>query len=287
MNYDLFTQSFPTLEGKTVRMREIRGTDIPALLELLQQSKVVQNFSSGQFFQTKEQVEFAYITHSKILYQSKEKIQWVLEQKSTGTIMGLREFFVDSPTKLVTVQGFVGERFQNWGYSKEAYSLLIDYASQKGAIGLLANTSVENFPAVALLFSAGFKPNYAQFYQGELRLIFRNDLTFDIPYTFDNFNLKRLYIFCKMYLHATDINITENGSWRRNGALQQSYRVLLTARNTLAPRANEEFQLKFLSDGIGVRTVDDKDPSSADLNGRTAYLNAWGLCWELCKVNRT
>ena len=201
--------------------------------------------------------------------------------------MGLREFFVDSPTKLVTVQGFVGERFQNRGYSKEAYGLLINYASQKGATGLLANTSVENFSAVALLFSAGFRPNYAQFHQHELRLIFRNNLIFDIPYTFDNFNLKRLYIFCKIYLHATDINITENGKWGRDGALQQSYRVLLTAKNTLAPRANDEFPLEFLSDGIGVRTVDDKDPSSADLDGRTGYINAWGLCWDLCKVNRT
>ena len=81
MNYGLFIPSFPTLEGITVRMREIRDTDVPALLELLQESKVIQNYSSGQFFQTKEQVEFAYITHSKLLYQSKEKIQWVLEHE--------------------------------------------------------------------------------------------------------------------------------------------------------------------------------------------------------------
>jgi RimJ/RimL family protein N-acetyltransferase len=287
MNYDIFTATFPTLEGKTVRLREVREADIPVLFTLLQDPDVLRDYCVEGGFETKEQVKYIYLTCARANYQSRQQIQWLVEEKATGTILGVRDLFVDNAVKPLTVQGFMGKAFRKRGFSKEAYTLILDYTRQHGAAGLMANTSVENFAAVALLFSVGFKPDYVAFTSDDMRMVFRNDYAFEDKYSFPDANLKRLYIFCKMYLHATDINITDDMPIKYDGRMHKAYKVRLTALNTAGPSLQDRFMAKlvFHSNGVIIMAEGESGKGISFLDGRTAYLNAWGFCWNECLVN--
>ena len=287
MNYDVFTPTFPTLEGKNLRLREVQAADVPALFTLLKEPDVVENYCVEGGFQTLEQVKYIYVACARANYQSKAQIQWLLEEKATGAVLGVRDLFVDNTTKPLTVQGFIGRAFRKRGYSKEAYNLILDYARQKGAVGLLANTGVENFAAVALLFSVGFKPVNVAFTPGDLRMVFKNDFTFDDKYVFPDKNLQRLYIFCKMYLHAADINITQGMPIKYDGRLNHAYDVKLTVKNTFGSPLQSVVPVKmeFASDGVIVMSMDDSIDGISYLDGRTEYYNSWAFCWEECRTN--
>lgn len=286
MNYVVFTPIFPTLEGKTIRLREVQNADLPVLYTLLCEPDVVQNYCIEGGFKRLEDVRHIYLTCARANYQSKTQIQWLLEEKATGRVIGIRDLFVDNPVKPITVQGFTGKAYRRRGFSKEAYSLILDYTRQHGATGLMANTSVENFAAIALLFSVGFKPEFVAFTKDDLRMVFKNDYTFEDNYFFADADLKRLYIFCKMYLHAIDIDITDSQPIKRDGSLHKGYIVGITSKNTVADTAQGMFvsELVFASDGVVVMSIDEGVPHVSYLDGRTALLNTWGLCWQECRA---
>lgn len=286
MNYDVFTPTFPTLEGQFIRLREVREADIPVLFKLLQEPDVAQDYCIEGGYSTVEQVRYIYLTCARANYQSRTQIQWLIEEKATGAVVGIRDLFVDDDLKPLTVQGFVGKAYRKRKFSKEAYAIILDYTKRHGATGLMANTSVENYPAVALLYSVGFKPVNVAFTSDDMRMVFKNDYTFEDNYIFPDANLKRLYIFCKMYLHATNINITESVPIKYDGKLHKAYSVQLTAINTAGPTFQDRFKarLAFASDGVIVMGKDDSVRGISYLDGRTAYLNSWGFCWEKCRV---
>ena len=286
MNYDVFTPNFPIFEGKTLRLRAVRETDVPVLFQLLQSQDVIDNYCVEGGFETLERVHHNYVTSARVTYQNRQQIQWLLEEKTTGTVVGVRDLFVDNETKPLTVQGFIGSAYRRRGYSKEAYQLILNYAKQCGAVGLMANTGVENYAAVAQLFSVGFKPLYVAYAPNDLRLVFINDYSFEDNYAFANANLKRLYIFCKMYLNATSINISEGLPIKYDGALHHAYSVKLVAKNTIGNRLQDIHfaNLSFASDGVIIMANDDSVDGISFLDGRTEYFNSWAFCWQECQI---
>lgn len=102
----------------------------------------------------------------------------------------------------------------------------------------MANTSIANFAAIALLFSVNFKSQSSDFTSTGLRIIFSNTFDFVHESKFEHENLipfqdpklKKLYIFCKMHLNAIVKGIVYNGKILRDGNTHQSYSVFLTSR---------------------------------------------------------
>lgn len=284
MNYDVFTPIFPVLENSFIRLRAITPDDIPALHKMLQDPLVVQEYWAYPYAPTLEQVRAGYLHNGHVNYLKKQSIMWAIELKATGEVVGVRDLYVDNDYKPLTVQGFIGEKYRRKDISKEAYKLIIDFARRHDAVGLRANTSIENFAAIALLHSVGFAPEYVVFNDDdELRLVVDHNLSDYVPQTFINEEIKRLFVFSKMYLHGEDISITKNSFTRRDGLLFPDYKVSLTGKNTAGPTLYDIYHenLEFISDGTVIMAPSDPEYVSY-MDGRSQYVNAWGFCWEMC-----
>lgn len=284
MNYDVFTPVFPVLESSIIRLRSIIPEDIPAIHKMLQDSLVIQEYWSYPYAPTLEQVRAGYLHNGLMSYLKKQSIMWAIELKATGEVVGIRDLYVDNDYKPLTVQGFIGEQYRRKGISKEAYKLIIDFARRHDAVGLRANTSIENFAAIALLHSVGFAPEYVVFNDAEeLRLVVDHNLTTYVSPTFINEEIKRLYIFSRMHLHGKDISITKNAFTRRDGYFFPDYKVSLTGKNTAGPTLHDVYHenLEFISDGTVIKAPNDPEFVSY-LDGRSLYVNAWGFCWDMC-----
>ena len=172
------------------------------------------------------------------------------------------------------------------GYSKEAYQLIIAYAKQKQATGILSNTSGENYAAVALLHSLDFKQHYTTATSEEIRLVFINDFTFERERRLVSESLKKLLVFCEMYLDSSQIPISPSQYIKRGGDMHKGYNVNVMARNTLESTPSRFFsrEIGFVSDGVIIMALDDNVPHVAYIRDKGDYSSAWSFCWQCCLV---
>lgn len=286
MNYDLFTPIFPALEGENVRLREVKSADVPALFNLLNESDIAKNYCPEEKFQTIEQVNYTYLFCAQANYKNMAQIQWLIEEKSSGTVIGVRDLFVDDARSPVTIQGFVGKAYRKRGYSKEAYKLILNYTKKNLVCGVLSNCSVENFPAIALLHTLGFKPHYTGLTHEGIRFIFLNDFSVERKRLSQESSVIRILVFCYMYLDGKNVIVSSGPPILRDGVLQKGYRVQLVARNTTAatPLGYFSRMMIFVSDGTVVMSDNDKTTYISYIDGRTDYASAWDFCWKECVV---
>ena len=285
MNHDLFTGQYPVLEGETIRLRPPNASDVEPLYWLLQESLTAQDYWADTAAPSLGQVGVIYPRHALVNYQRGNSITWIIELKDTKEVVGIRDLFVDDEYKPVTVQGFVGAAYRQQGISREAYGLIIEFARSREVVGIRANTSATNFAAIALLYSVGFSPKSAKIIgDEELRLVFDHSLVeFKAP-AFDSVEEKRLHIFCKMYLHGDDINITRNGYLRRDGQVWPAFRVDIEAENTISDEfSGITLPLSFDSDGVVIMSVKESD-TVAFLDGRMPLTDTWAYCWNECMI---
>ena len=120
MNYNLFTPDFPTLEGSNILMREAQATDMYEILHLLQDKDVINEYTNGNdgSFQSLEQIRFLYFDNAIATYQTRQQIQWIIVEKISNKVLGVRELFIDNANEPVTVQGFMGAPHRLRGHSK-------------------------------------------------------------------------------------------------------------------------------------------------------------------------
>jgi len=284
MNHDVFTPEYPVLEGPTIRLRSAKASDVQPLYFLLQEPLVLKEYWAGPTAPTLQQVHVGYMFHSLLNYSEKKAITWVIENIDTGEVIGLRDLFVDNDFKPLTIQGFVGIAHRKKGFSSEAYRLILDFARTHDVVGLRANTSAENFAAMALLFSAGFSTEYSTLdNSGDLRFVLGHDLSSFIPPVFDNAETKRIYIFCRMYLQGEDISIARNGYLRRDGQIQSAFRVSTYAKNTIGDSLLDIYYetISFDSDGTVFMSLDESDVA-AFIDGRMPLTDTWDYCWSEC-----
>lgn len=283
MQYEKIFSKFPILEGENIRLREVTAYDIPELFKMLGDKDVIQEYSAIGRYRDIQQVADNFLFGPEINFKNKTSILWAIEIKETSEIIGVRELFIDNPIKPVTVQGFIERKYRNKGFSKEAYKLIINFARDFGASGILANSSIENYPAIALMYSVGFEQNYVSMTNDGMRVVFIHDLTdFNEPLFLHN-NIKRIFIFCKMHLHGTNIQIKEDGLIKTDAGLHKNYKVSLIAKNTLVPTLYHAFdkKIEFHSDGHIIKCMQESDYIAA-IDGQTDFVDAWHYAWQLC-----
>jgi RimJ/RimL family protein N-acetyltransferase len=283
MNYEKAFEKFPVLEGQNIRLRKVTAYDIPAIFELLKDEDVIREYSPIGAYSHITQAANNFLFNPDVNFAEKTQIVWVIEHKQTKKVIGIRELFFDEPDKPITVQGFIEKSFRKKGLSQEAYNLIIDFARIIQAPGLLANSSIENYPAIALMHSVGFKQNYVADTKDGVRAVFFHDLDyFDRPAQ-NNLALKRIEIFANMFLKGYNILIEEDGQLLREGSLNRSYRVQLTAINTFGPTIYHIFEreMEFISDGRIFMAPDDYEYIGS-MDGQTRFVDALRYAWNCC-----
>jgi RimJ/RimL family protein N-acetyltransferase len=283
MSYTIFPSVFPILEGPTIRLRQARTTDVNALHSMMQDELVIREYLPISVAPTVEQVRMGCVFQGIENYKNKTSITWVVELKSTGEVVGLRDVFVDDAFKPITVQGFVGARYRRRGISNEAYSLIINFAKKYGVSGILANTSIENYPALSLLFGVGFETNGVVFHNNELRVVAIHHLVDEPRPTPSSEAIKRIVTFAFMCLQAQTIDIKSNGSIQFEGQTRPLYKINIVAKNTfehLPPRVTYS-DMGFLSDGVIVASQNGHSDISY-IDGRIPFSNPWKYCWKSC-----
>ena len=283
MQYEKVFSRYPVLEGEKVRLRKVTAQDIPEIFKMLDDKDIIEKYSLIGRYHDIQQVANNFLFSPDINFENRTSILWAIEDKKASKIVGVRELFIDSPSKPVIVQGFIGREFRKKGFSKEAYTLIINFARHFGASGILANSSIENYAAIALMYSVGFSQNYVAMINGEMRAVFIHNLeNFKEP-EFANNEIKRIYIFCKMHLFGSNIQIRENGIVKTDTGIHKNYLVSLIARNTLGPTLYHIFdsEITFYSDGQIIRSIEDSE-YIATIDGKTRLINAWHYAWNLC-----
>ena len=289
MNYEKAFSNFPVLEGQNIRLRKVTECDISEIFELLKDEDIIREYSPIGAYSHITQAANNFLFNPDVNFAERTQITWVIEHKQTKKVLGVRELFFDETDKPITVQGFIKKEFRNKGLSQEAYNLIIDFARIIHAPGLLANASIENFPAIALMHSVGFKQYYISETKNGVRAVFFHDLEIFHRSTNNNLSLKRIEIFSTMYLKGYDIRVNREGLFRRNGVLTKNYRVQLKAINTFGPTPFHIFEreLEFLSDGSMFVAPDDYEYMGS-IDGHTSYIDAIHYAWKFCikKENR-
>lgn len=283
MQYEKIFSKFPILEGENIRLRKVVATDIQEIFKMLDDKAVIEEYSQIGRYHDIQQVAENFLFSPETNFKNRTSIVWAIEDKKSLKIIGIRELFIDNSSKPVTVQGFVGKEYRNKGFTKEAYNLIINFARYFGASGILANSSIENYPAIALMYSVGFKPNYVSLRNDKMRIVFIHNLDhFEEP-VFQNTAIKRIYIFCKMHLYGSEIKIKEVGLMKTDTGIHKNYLVSLIAKNTLGPTLFHIFdrEIIFYSDGQIIRSVEDCE-YIASIDGPTGFIDAWHYAWNLC-----
>jgi RimJ/RimL family protein N-acetyltransferase len=283
MQYEKIFSRFPILEGENIRLRNVTASDVLELFRMLGDKDIIEEYSPIGRYHNIQQVADNFLFSPDINFENRSSILWAIEDKKSSKIVGVRELFIDNPTKPVTVQGFVGKEYRKNGFSKEAYNLIINFARYIGASGILANSSIENYPAIALMHSVGFSQNYVSIAKDGMRVVFIHDLEdFNEP-VFPNGAIKRISIFCKMHLFGTNIRIKEDGLIKTDTGINKNYLVSLLAKNTLGLTLYHIFdrEIAFYSDGQIIRSIEDGE-YIATIDGETDFIDAWHYAWNLC-----
>lgn len=289
MDYNKIFSEFPVLEGEKIRLRKITSSDIPELFRLVQDNDVVQNYSAiGRYYSVDQAID-NFLDGPEINFKEHTSISWAIEDKESMRVVGVRELFFDRSTDPVTVQGFVGKEFRNMGLSKEAYKLIINFARNFDATAIVANTTLENYPAIALLYSVGFKQDHVFMVDNCMMVTFIHDLSdFDEP-EFSNISIKKITIFCKMYIRGGCIKIIEDNTPKFQTDAKNIYKVSLIGSNTLPSIMTSTFgpsyhDIEFYSDGSIFKSMKDIDFVSS-IDGFTRYSDVWHYIWKFCKKN--
>lgn len=273
---------FPILEGEGIRLRKVSSLDIPELFEMLNDKDIIQEYSAIGKYDNVNQVAVNFLFSPEDNFKNETSLTWAIEEKKSARIIGIRELFIDTPERHVTVQGFIGKEFRKKGFSKESYNLIIDFLRNVGAIGIFANASLDNYSAIALLFSVGFRQNYVAFTQDGMRGVFVHELDYFSKPLFAKEELKRIFVFSKMYLCGTNIQIQEN-ALVQEGRNTKKYDVTLKAVNTSGNSIYSIYtrDLYFYSDGYSIFSY-FVNGLSGPIDGIMDYGWAYKFAWDCC-----
>jgi len=274
---------FPILVGENITLRNVLLSDLPDLFDLLNDDDVIRNYSGSKYVNL-SQVEYFYFIKPNNDFLFKNTILWAIIDNKSSKIIGVRDFFIDSPSKPVTVQGFIGLAFRRKGYSKEAYRLILNFAREIGATSVIANTEIDNFAATSLLYSVGFRHKKVSFFEDSTRFVFQHN----IVYVKNKFNptgsLKNLHIFFTMYLNYKHFTYKEAdpenniSKYIFSTNIPNSYMFSL-----MFGLKNERIDIEFYwwENGI-ITSLDNNVQTCVVLNSNCGYYNVLSFLLTYC-----
>lgn len=288
MNAGRLFERFPILEDERVYLRPVMDSDLDVLLYLLNDYDTRIEYSSGKRYNNLIEVQHDFIIAPEINFQNWGQIMWAIIDKEKNEIIGIIDCWFDAVDKPVTIQGFISMEYREMGFSKSAYSLIVNFLKSCSVEKLIANTSIENFAAIALLYSMGF-------YQLELATVIDENNNEDyrliyeatIQEPFENKahkskEEKRIYIFCEMILNACEIIFDYNHNFECIGFSKAPIYTKLY----VVQKYNNNYRkgyIHFISDGIKVLDLNDSGYVGY-LNGETKLISTWLYCWDCCKI---
>lgn len=255
-----------------------------ALFEILQDPDIIK-YSTEYRYTSVAEVRNVYLIGSDNSFKNKSSLSYIIENISSGQVVGYREVYVDNNKEYVTIQGFTHPKYRKSGVSKESYQILIEFLKSFSVKGIIANAKFSNFPSMALLCSIGFEQTYLSEVEDEIVGVFELDLE-NIKtniYINSNYLVKRIYTFCTMYLGAQELAIESDTPIKYDDYIRPGYQISLTTANWLFSDYPVGIirKMKFLSSGVVITTGKSGLPICL-IDGRVSYIDAWAYCWELC-----
>lgn len=139
--YRRFYSGFPEIETERLVLTKFNCDDGPLYQSLINQHDVAGEFKGP--ISTEMADNLCRYSLPKAYYDQ-DYITWAIKEKKTGSIIGMRDLYTDSPSSPVTTQGFISQSHRENGYHQEGLKAAIDFTKESGFSSLLVNCSRDN-----------------------------------------------------------------------------------------------------------------------------------------------
>lgn len=141
-------KEFPEIETDRLILTKFTQNDAEEYQNLINQNDISIEFDGP----VSRQDSFNLLTYSfPKAFIENQYITWAIKEKSTNSIVGLRDYFTDHPQKPVISQAFIGQAHRGKGYHQEGLEAIINFTKESGLPGIITNCSNNNEPIKHIL----------------------------------------------------------------------------------------------------------------------------------------
>lgn len=234
---DKIFQGFPILESENLILQLPEIEYAKELYLLLEEPDIKSNYlhPKQKISSIEDIYEFIIAVHEN--FRNKQAITWIIIEKNSQKLIGMRDLYFDNQYVPVEGQGCITASSRRKGYASECYNLIFEYFKSFGVTKYSAKTNGNYLAPIKMMYNLGFRTTDISFIhsgifnqrQSSYLLTFLKDLDeedIEIHQLLGKHVGKKINFFVSAFFRPYEISIQEI-----SGMFQISFKAFYPSHN--------------------------------------------------------